>query len=596
MTDSTWWYTKCQRIPFSGRRGKGHAVAAEHSETGSTGAVTPAPADASGGHLLARALHNEGVDTIFTLCGGHISDIYDGCIDEGIRIIDVRHEQVAAHAADGYARMTGGLGCAVVTAGPGTTNAVTGVANALRAESPMLLVGGQAALSQHRMGGLQDLAHVDMLRPITKFASTVPSTARVADFVAMAARESFAGAFGPSYLEVPRDILDQKVALANARIPDARRSRASTRSIGDPDDIRRLADMLRNAQRPCVLFGQQVWTCRATEAAVRFAETLNVPVYMNGAARGTLPPGHRLHFQLTRRAAFADADVAVVVGTPFDFRLRYGASLKAPTVAQIDMGFSTVGRNRDIDVGLVGDIGAILDALTEATGGPVGSVSPARTEWIDDLRAREQAMVQARLSDLQNDQNPIHPYRLAYEIDRFLTEDSIFVGDGGDVVTFAGNVVQPKAPGSWMDPGPLGTLGVGTGFAMAAKLAHPDREVVALFGDGSFAMTAFDIQTAIRFDLPYIAIVGNNSYMNQIRCGQIQKYGVERGSVANYLGDIDFEKFAGMLGIHGEAVRRPEDLAPAFDRARSAGGCAIVNVWLDPDAYAPGTQNQTMYK
>src|SRR5476649_2524118 len=187
----------------------------------------------SGGHLVAKALKNEGVDTIFTLCGGHIIDIYDGCIDEGIKIIDVRHEQVAAHAADGYARMTGGMGCAVVTAGPGTTNTVTGIANAFRAESPMLLIGGQAALSQHRMGGLQDLAHVDMMKPITKFATSVPSTERIADFIAMAAREAFNGSFGPSYLEIPRDVLDFKVDLAKAVIPRAGAYRASTKSIGD---------------------------------------------------------------------------------------------------------------------------------------------------------------------------------------------------------------------------------------------------------------------------------------------------------------------------------------------------------------------------
>lgn len=555
-----------------------------------------AEAVVSGGHLAARGLRNEGVDTIFTLCGGHISDIYDGCIDEGIRIIDVRHEQVAAHAADGYARMTGGLGCAVVTAGPGTTNAVTGVANALRAESPLLLIGGQAALSQHRMGGLQDLAHVDMLRPITKFASTVPSTARVADFVAMAAREAFAGPFGPVYLEMPRDILDAKVPEHAARVPSAGRSRASTRSIGDPTDIERLADVLRKAERPCVLLGQQVWTCRATEAAIRFVTELDIPAYMNGAARGTLPPGHPLHFQLTRREAFAEADVIVVVGTPFDFRLRYGASLKAPTVAQIDMGYATVGRNRDVDIGLVGDVGAVLAAVTNATGSIADDVRRARSAWRERLRKRETTLVEARRPALENGQRPIHPYRLAHELDRFLTSESIFVGDGGDVVTFAGNVVQPKAPGCWMDPGPLGTLGVGTGFAMAAKLAHPEREVVALFGDGSFAMTAFDIQTAVRFGLPYIAVIGNNSHMNQIRCGQIQKYGEKRGSIANYLGDVDFEKFADMLGIHGEAVREPSEIAPALQRARDAGTCAIVNVWLDPDAYAPGTQNQTMYK
>lgn len=575
--------------------GAGHAHGSSNGEGGAGQPVV------SGGHLVARALRNEGVDTIFTLCGGHISDVYDGCLDEGVRIIDVRHEQVAAHAADGYARMTGNLGCAVVTAGPGTTNAVTGVANAFRAESPMLLIGGQAALSQHKMGGLQDLAHVDLLRPITKFASSVPATARAADFVAMAAREAFAGAYGPVYLEIPRDVLDARVPESSARVPAPGRSRASTRSAGDLADVERLAEALGAAERPCVLFGQQVWTCRATEAAVRFAEALGLPVFMNGAARGTLPPGHPLHFQLTRREAFADADLIVVVGTPFDFRLRYGASLKAPTVAQIDMGYTTVGRNRDVEIGLVGDVGAVLDAVTDAVATSRSTAADdragdARRSWVARLREREDTLVRDRQPQLENGQRPIHPYRLAYELDRFLTDSSIFVGDGGDVVTFAGNVVRPKVPGAWMDPGPLGTLGVGTGFAMAAKLAHPEREVVALFGDGSFAMTGFDMQTAIRFGLPYIAVIGNNSHMNQIRCGQIQKYGPERGAVANYLGDVAFEKFADMLGVHGEAVRDPEEIGPALERARQAGTCAVVNVWLDPDAYAPGTQNQTMYK
>jgi acetolactate synthase I/II/III large subunit len=549
----------------------------------------------SGGHLVAKGLKNEGIDAIFTLCGGHIIDIYDGCIDEGIAIIDVRHEQVAAHAADGYARMTGKLGCAVVTAGPGTTNAMTGVANAFRAESPMLLIGGQAALSQHRMGGLQDLPHVEMLRPITKFATSVPTTARIADFVAMAARESFNGAFGPSYLEIPRDVLDLRIDPTSAVIPSSGAYRASTKSIGDPADIERLAEMLARARKPCVLLGQQVWTCRGTDAAREFVERLNIPAYMNGAGRGTLAPEHPLNFQLTRREAFAEADVIVVVGTPFDFRLRYGKSLKAPAVVQIDMSYATVGRNRDIAAGLVGDVGAILAAVTQAASGRDNGAAQ-RTPWVESLRARERAAVEARLPKLRTDASPIHPYRLAYEIDRFLTDNSIFIGDGGDVVTFAGNVVRPKAPGLWMDPGPLGTLGVGTGFALAAKLTNPQREVVALFGDGSFAMTGFDMQTAIRFNLPYIAIVGNNSYMNQIRCGQIQKYGKERGDVGNYLGDVNFEKFADMLGIYGEAVREPGQIGPALERARASGTCAIINVWLDPDAYAPGTENQTMYK
>src|SRR2546430_8337530 len=228
------------------------------------------PETISGGHLVARALKAEGIDTIFTLCGGHIIDIYDGCVGEGIAVVDVRREQVAAHAADGYARVTGRPGVAVVTAGPGTTDAVTGVANALRAESPMLLIGGQGALSQHKMGSLQDLPHVDMMRPITKFAASVPATERVADLVSMAFRECYHGTPGPSFLEIPRDILDATVPLAKARVPLAGQYRASTRSAGDPDAIERLADLLVHAEKPCVPPGSQGLTCRGTDAAAQF--------------------------------------------------------------------------------------------------------------------------------------------------------------------------------------------------------------------------------------------------------------------------------------------------------------------------------------
>ena len=254
----------------------------------------------SGGHLVAKALKKEGVDTIFTLCGGHIIDIYDGCLDEGIRIIDVRHEQVAAHAADGYARQTGKLGCVVTTAGPGCTNAVTGVATAFRSESPILHIGGQSSLTQHKMGSLQDLPHVDMMAPITKFSSGVFSTERVADMISMAARECFNGAYGPSYLEIPRDILDAEIPAENARIPEPGHYRASTRSIGDPADIEKLADILVKAERPAILLGQQVWTCQGHEEAISLVRALNIPAYFNGAGRGLLPPGDPHHFDRTR--------------------------------------------------------------------------------------------------------------------------------------------------------------------------------------------------------------------------------------------------------------------------------------------------------
>ncbi len=554
----------------------------------------------SGGHLVAKALKNEGVDVIFTLCGGHIIDIYDGCLDEDIKIIDVRHEQVAAHAADGYARRTGKPGCAVVTAGPGTTDAVTGIANAFRAESPMLMIGGQGALSQHKMGSLQDLPHVDILTPITKFAATVPSTERIADMVSMAFRECFNGAPGPSFLEIPRDVLDAKIDLSAARIPEAGHYRASTKVLADPEDIETLANILVKAERPCVLFGTQVWTCRATDAAREFARALNIPAYLNGSGRGTFPPGDPHHFHRTRRVAFDKADVIVIVGTPFDFRMGYGKRLRAgATVVQIDMDYRTVGKNRDISLGLVGDVGRILAAVTEAATGRIDNGTGKRKAWMAELRAEEDVLFEKLLAEFKSEAVPINPYRVAYEINEFLREDTIYIGDGGDVVTISAQAVQPRSPGHWMDPGPLGTLGIGVPFAMAAKFVEPEKEVLCYFGDGSFSLTGWDFETCVRFDLPFLGVVGNNSAMNQIRCGQIIKYGDERGNVGNLLGDVPFDKFAQILGGYGEEVREPKDIRPALERAREAvasGQPALVNIWVDRDIWAPGTKRQTMYK
>ena len=554
----------------------------------------------SGGHLVAKALKAEGIEVIFTLCGGHIIDIYDGCLDENIKIIDVRHEQVAAHAADGYARMTGRPGCAVVTAGPGTTDAMTGVANAFRAESPFLLIGGQGAFSQHKMGSLQDLPHVDIMQPITKFAATVPSTARIADMVSMAFRECLNGAPGPSFLEIPRDILDGQVELGKARIPAPGKYRASTRQLADPDDIQKLADLLVKAERPCILLGTQVWTCRASAAARELVRKLNIPAYMNGAGRGTLPPGDAHHFHRTRAYAFDKADLIVIVGTPFDFRMGYGRRLNPKAkVVQIDMDYRTVGKNRDIDLGLVGDVGLILDAVTAAATGRADNGAKRRAGWLDELRKGEAAGLEKLMKDFKSEATPINPYRVAWELNEFMGEDTIYIGDGGDVVTITAQAVQPRQPGHWMDPGPLGTLGVGTPFAMAAKFVHPEKEVLCYFGDGAFAMTGFDMETCMRFKLPFLGVVGNNSAMNQIRFGQIAKYGENRGNVGNKLGDVPFSKFAEMLGGYGEEVRDPKQIRPALERGREAvksGVAALINIWVDPNVYAPGTKAQTMYK
>lgn len=551
----------------------------------------------SGGQIVAKMLKQEGIRHIFTISGGHIVDIYNGCLDEGIEIIDVRHEQVAAHAADAYARITG-LGCAVVTAGPGTTDAVTGVANAFRAESPMLLIGGNSPLKQYRMGGLQELRHSEMMSPISKFASMVMTTDRVAEMMGIALREMYNGAPGPGFLEIPHDVMDGKADAAKVRYPKNYRVRGANGSpipefVGDPNIVSQVADLIAGAERPVALFGTQARTCRAHDAIDRFARQFNIPIYVNGAARGTLPRNHPYNFMPSRKTAFDNADLILLAGTPLDFRMGYGRRLNPNAkIVIMDMDYRNVGHNRDFDFGLVGNLRSILLAMCEASKGDTKGKHDA---FVKMLREDEEKSRDKNRKIIEANETPIHPVRLCHEINEFLLEDTVYIGDGGDIVTFSGSVVKPHKPGGWMDPGPLGTLGVGSGFAIASKLAQPERDVVVLFGDCSFTLTGFDFITAVHRKLPFVGVIGNNSSWNQIRFGQERKY-PGRGDVGNVVGDVRFDRLAEAMGGFGIRVTRPEDIRPALEKARDSGKPALVDVVINREVYSSGTMNQTMYK
>jgi len=546
----------------------------------------------TGGHLVARALKAEGIEAIFTLCGGHIIDIYDGCTDAGIRIIDVRHEQAAAHAADAWTRLTGIPGCAVVTAGPGTTDTVTAVANAWRAQVPMLVIGGQGPLKQAYMGSLQELDHVNLMKPITKFAATVYQTERIPELIGMALRQAYSGRPGPVFIEIPADVLFNAVEESAVVDPGTYRSQGTI--LGDTKLIAEAGRLLSRAERPVVLAGSQVWHCRGAAELEELARSAQVPVYLNGAARGSLPPGHPLLFVRSRRDALAGADAILVLGTPFDFRLGYGKRLAAGAkIVQVDLDYGEIGHNRGVDIGITGDAAAVLRQLTEAI---EGGADERHRSWLEHLRSVERKALERDLPLLNSDAVPIHPLRLAKEINDFLTEDSIFIGDGGDIVTISASVIQTRQPGQWLDPGPLGTLGVGMPFAIAAKVAQPQKEAFILFGDGAFGFNGFEFDTAVRFKLPVVSVVGNNAAWNQIRYGQIARYGAERGDIANLLAATRYDRIVEALGGYGEHVEQPGDIRPALERARASGLPACVNVLVDPKVYSSGTMNQTMYK
>ncbi len=543
-------------------------------------------AQIDGGDLVARMLKKEGIDTIFTLSGGHIQNIYDGCLDEGIRVIDTRHEQVAGHAAEGWARIKRRPGVAVVTAGPGVTDTVTAVANAYQNGSPMVLIGGAAPMGTALMGSLQEIpGTIDMMRPITKWSASCHTTARIPEYMAQAFRIAMTGRYGPVFLELPSDILFGRLEEESVKLPEG--YRPSGRVHGDPALIAEAAKLLRSAERPVVMGGSGVYWSEAGRELQELAERIQAPIYLNDMGRGCVPMDHDLFRNRTRRNAFEQCDVALFVGTPMDFRLSYGRRINpGARVIAIDVDPTELGRNRAVDIGIEGDPRSVLQGIAAE----VGDGRPNHDEWLKQLRDGETKIVELRQKWLHDDRTPIHPLRLCNEIAKFVDENTTVVGDGGDIVATASQLLPINRPGQFMGPGPLGTLGVGTGFCIAAKSAEPERRVLMINGDGSFGLNGFDFDTLVRFDMPVVAVVGNDRQWGQIIVGQSRMYGEER-VVATRLGDnARYDLVVEALGGHGEYVTDPKDIYPAIERAFASGKPACVNVIIDqkPEGVAGG--------
>ena len=536
---------------------------------------------ATGAQLLVRMLKAEGVRHLFTLSGLHIAPIYAACVEEGIQLVDTRHEQAAAHAADATARLTRGIGVCAVTTGPGVTDALTGIANAYAANSPVLLLGGAAPSFNAGKGSLQEMEQVDLFTRITKWSDRVPSPDRVPTYLAKAFRTMLAGRPGPVFLEVPWDVLSNGVEESECPLPTAYRTRA--RQPGDPAFIARAAELLAASERPVIVAGSSIHWDDAPAQLATLAERLGAPVYLNGAGRGSLPAGHPHFFSHSRKDALAEADVVLIVGTPLDFRLGYGAGIAEPAkIVQVDGDAAEIGRNRAVDVGIVGDSRSVLEQLAAAS-----SARRNPRPWLRSLREQEQAKAERQAAYERSDQVPIHHFRLAKELDAvaLAAGDSMFVADGGNWVAIAAKVISLRKPGRWLDPGPLGCLGVGAPFAIASKLLHPDRPVFVIQGDGSFGFNGMDFDTALRFKLPMVVVVGNDAAWGQIRLPQVQLFGPEK-SPATQLAPTRYDKVVEALGGYGEQVTEPAQIRPALERAVQSGTVACVNVILDPEAPA----------
>ncbi len=544
-------------------------------------------AQVHGGKLVAKALARHGTSHLFTLCGGHIQAIYDGCLDEGIRVVDVRHEQTAGHAADGYARVTGKPGVCAVTAGPGVTDTVTAAANAQRAGIPMLIIGGAGPRALQDMGSLQDMNHIELMRPVTKWSVAVPSTDRIMEYIDSAFRIAQAGVPGPVFLEMPLDLLMNWADDA----PPATAPTAPARPGGDPAAIDAAAKLLAESERPMFIVGTQLRWSPKPEAVRALADAIEAPFYLNGMARGALPFEHRNLMTRSRKFALGQTDLVFVFGTPFDFRLDYGRAIPAAAkVVQIDLDGAEVGRNRKVDVSIHGDSGLVLDQLlarVKELRSPADLRSDKATAWLSAVRDAENKSRAKMAAEIESDANPPNPLRVCAELGKRLGKNDVVIGDGGDFVATAAYVLKLEWPQLWMDPGPLGTLGVGPGYAMAAKLLRPDANVVLVYGDGSFGFHALEFEAMVRQGIPVIALIGNDAAWTQIRRGQVELYGPERAP-ATSLEYTRYEKVVEAVGGFGAWVEKVEELGPALDAAFASKKPACVNVKIATSDFRKG--------
>jgi acetolactate synthase-1/2/3 large subunit len=535
-----------------------------------------------GGRLVAKALRAQGVQHIFTLSGGHIASIYEGCLHEGVGIVDTRHEQAAAHMAEGWARVTGKPGVAVVTAGPGVTDAITGIANAWDSASPIVVLGGHSPLAHYERGAMQELDQLGMMGTVTKWARACYQTARLPDYVATAFRHAASGRPGPVYLEVPWDVLDGRVDESEVERETGQPSPVG-HPAGEPAVVERAVAVLKESKRPVIVAGSGARWSGASEELRALAEAMHLPVVLVSMGRGCMPEDHPLCFGPTR-VGLRQADVILVVGTRLNHSLAYGGpSLfnADATIIQLDIEASEIGHNRGAHVGIVGDAASVLGQMaTLASGQPVPE---ERRTWVQSLQDYAEGRRKRQDALAQSSTVPIHPLRLCAEITSVLERDAIVVLDGGEISAWGAGALHSYHPGHWLDNLPGGYLGPGLPFALAAKLACPNKQVLLLIGDGSFGLNAMEFDTAVRFRLPIVAVIGNDGAWGMIKHAQEAIYGPGR-TPATELGVTRYERIVTALGGYGEWVERPEDIRPALARAFASGLPACVNVATDPRA------------
>ncbi|MCX6387655.1 MAG: acetolactate synthase [Solirubrobacterales bacterium] len=547
-----------------------------------TDETTTTSAELHGGRLIARRLKAYGVSKLFTLSGGHIFSIFDGCKEEGIDIVDVRHEQTAVFAAEGWAKVTREPGVAALTAGPGVTNGLSGIGGALMNNSPILVLGGRAPQMRWGMGSLQEIDHLPFVDPLVKFSGTPMSTAEIPGMVDKALDISLSSPSGPTFLDFPMDYVFQAA-------PDCGTDATPPTPWAGPAiegaDMDRAIELLKNAERPAVMAGTNLWWGRGEVELLKFCEELGIPAAVNGMARGSIPADSEIFRSRARSATLQGADVALVIGVPMDFRLGFGASFGEDTkLIVLDVAKPERAHPRQVEAELYGAMPATLAALREAVGGRLDTA-----DWLASTAAVEAEKRAAEQEEMNDPRGPLHPMRLYKELAQFIDRDAIVVVDAGDFGSYAGRVIDSYVPGSWLDPGPYGCLGAGPGQALAAKIAHPERQVVLILGDGAFGFSGMEFDTLVRHGVQVVGVMGNNGIWALEKHPMEYLYGYS--VAADLQPELHYEKVVEALGGHGEYVTQPQDLRPALERAFSCGKPALVNVLTDPTVVYPRRSN-----
>jgi acetolactate synthase-1/2/3 large subunit len=533
-----------------------------------------APHQGHGGLAVTHTLKALGVTNLFTLTGGHIFPIFDGAAADGIRLVDVRHEQSAAFAAEGWARLTRSLGVCAVTAGPGVTNAMSALAQARFNQAPVLALAGRAPAFRWGKGSLQEIDHVPFVDPLAP-ARTVNDFTDIPTAVMGAAEDALSPRRGPRFLDFPLDVL---FSTGEFEVPARGPQTFDFEEAG-------VGRLIEESERPVIMAGSNVFMDGAEKALGSLVERARVPAFMNGQGRGCISADHELAFARSRSHALREADLVIVAGTPFDFRLGFGESFAPGTrVVHLDSSPDLIAEHVDLAASMGGPLNHVLEGIADSVEYP-----PDTKGWIESLRATEEAKRESAQAELHATSSPIHPMRIYGELIPLLDRDAIVIGDGGDFVSYAGREVPSYEPGCWLDPGPFGCLGVGPGYSMAARLAHPDRQVVLLYGDGALGFSGMELESLVRLNLPVVAIVGNNGIWGLEKHPMRALYGYD--VAAELQPELRYDLMMASFGGRGEFVTDPDDIAPALKRALASGEPTLVNVATDPSIAYPRSSN-----